>query len=65
MAGTINETGVIEGASPIAVEEKEVSEAMQIARYCTLEESLGLIFGALTVGALPIRSRRAGGATRS
>jgi len=50
MAGTINETGVIEGATPIAVEEIEVSEAMQIARYCTLEESLGLIFGALTVG---------------
>ena len=48
MAATINETGVIDGAPPIAVE-TEVSEAMQTARYCTLEESLGLIFGALTV----------------
>ena len=50
MAATINETGIIEAAPPIAVEETEVSEAMQTARYCTLEESLGLIFGALTVG---------------
>jgi hypothetical protein len=50
MAATMNGTGVIEGAPPIAVEETEVSEAMQTARYCMLEESLGLIFGALTVG---------------
>jgi hypothetical protein len=50
MAATINGTGVIEGAPPIAVEETEVSGAMQTARYCSLEESLGLIFGALTVG---------------
>jgi hypothetical protein len=50
MAATINETRVIERAPSIAVEETEVSEAKQIARYCTLEESLGLIFGVLTVG---------------
>jgi len=50
MAETINGTRVFEGVPPIATEVTEVSEAMQTARYCMLEESLGLIFGALTVG---------------
>jgi hypothetical protein len=54
MAAIINETRVIGAAAPVAVEETEVSEAMQTAHYCALEESLGLIFGALTVGYIVI-----------
>jgi hypothetical protein len=50
MAATINGTGIVEAVPPVAVEETEVSEAMQTARNCMLEESLGLIFGVLTVG---------------
>ena len=42
MAATMNERRVIEVVSPIAVEETEVSEATLTARYCSLEESLGL-----------------------
>jgi hypothetical protein len=49
MAATINETRVIDAVKPIAVEETEVSEATQIARYCMLEELLGLVFGVMTV----------------
>ena len=50
MAAIINETRVLEAAPLVAVEKTEVSEAMQTARYCMLEESLGLIFGALATG---------------
>ena len=50
MDATINATRVVETAPQIAVEGTEVSEAMQTARHCMLEESLGLIFGVLTVG---------------
>ncbi len=50
MAATINGTRAIEAAPPRAVEKTEVSDAMRIARYCTLEELPGLIFGVMTVG---------------
>jgi hypothetical protein len=50
MAATINETQAIDAVPPIAVEETEVSDATRIARYCTLEELPGLIFGVMTVG---------------
>jgi hypothetical protein len=50
MAATINGTRAIDAAPPTAIEETEVSDATRIARYCTLEESLGLVFGVMTVG---------------
>jgi hypothetical protein len=49
MAATINETRVIEHLQA-AVEQTEVSDATQIARFCMLEELPGLIFGVMTVG---------------
>ena len=48
MAATINVTRVIEHPQA-AVEQTEVSDATRIARFCSLEESLGLIFGVMTV----------------
>lgn len=50
MAATISQTRTIDTAPPVALEETEVSDAMRIARYCTLEELPGLIFGVMTVG---------------
>lgn len=50
MAATINGTRAIDAAQPTAVEETEVSDAMRIARYCSLEELPGLVFGVMTVG---------------
>jgi hypothetical protein len=46
MDSTTNETVVI-GFQGMA-EQAEVSEGLQIARYCVLEELPGLIFGILT-----------------
>ena len=50
MAATINETRTIDAVPPKAVEETEVSDETRLARYCTLEELPGLIFGVMTVG---------------
>ena len=50
MNANINETRVIDAVPPMAVEETQVSDATRIARYCTLEELPGLIFGVMTVG---------------
>ena len=50
MAATINETRAIDEVPPVGVEETEVSDATRIARYSTLEELPGLIFGVMTVG---------------
>ena len=50
MAATINGTRAIDAAPPIVLEETEVSDGMRIARYCTLEELPGLVFGVMTVG---------------
>ena len=49
MAATINVTRVIEYPQA-AVEQTQVSEATRIARFCTLEYLLGLIFGVMTMG---------------
>jgi hypothetical protein len=49
MAATINETSRIEAAAPILTQENEASEATRLARFCTLEELPGLVFGILTV----------------
>jgi hypothetical protein len=49
MAATINEPRAIEVVRAERIEDKEVAEGMRIARYCTLDELPGLIFGALTV----------------
>jgi hypothetical protein len=47
MSSTINEQLVI--STPAAVEQTEVYEGLQIARYRTLEELPGLVFGVMTV----------------
>jgi hypothetical protein len=47
MESTTNETGVIGFQG--TVEQTEVSEGLQFARYCELEELPGLIFGVLTI----------------
>ena len=48
MASTFNETKVI--GTTATVEQTEASECLRIARFCALEEILGLIFGVMTVG---------------
>ena len=50
MAATINGTRAVDVAPATSLEETEVSDAMRIARYCTLEELPGLVFGVMTVG---------------
>lgn len=52
MAATINETRACEAMPSIAVAETQVSDASRIARYCTLEELPGLVFGLVTIGYL-------------
>jgi len=49
MAATITTIRTVDAAPPTAIEETEVSEAMRIARYCSLEELPGLVFGSMTV----------------
>jgi hypothetical protein len=50
MDATMSETRAIEAVPPTAVEETQVSDARRLARYCTLDELPGLVFGGLTVG---------------
>jgi hypothetical protein len=47
MASTIDEQLVI--SAPATVEQTELSEGLRIARYRTLEEFPGLVFGVMTV----------------
>jgi len=49
MAATITTIRTIDAAPRAAIEETEVSEAMRIARYRSLEELPGLVFGIMTV----------------
>lgn len=49
MAATITTIRTIDAAPRTAIEETEVSEAMRIARCCSLEELPGLVFGIMTV----------------
>jgi hypothetical protein len=48
MASMLNDTRVI--GTEATVEQTEVSEGLRIARYCALEEFVGLLFGVITVG---------------
>ena len=48
MASMLNDTRVI--GTTATVEQTETSEGLRIARFCALEESLGLVFGVMTVG---------------
>lgn len=52
MASTINEQLVI--STPATVEQAEVSEGLRIARYRTLEELPGLVFGVMTIAYIVI-----------
>ncbi len=47
MATTVNDVRTI-GAVAM-VEQTEVSDGLQLARYCILDEMSGLVFGVLTV----------------
>ena len=47
MASTLNDTRAIGAA--VAAEETESSAGLSYARYCALEEAVGLIFGVMTV----------------
>ena len=47
MSSTINEQLAI--STPATVEQTELSEGLRIARYRTLEELPGLVFGVMTV----------------
>jgi hypothetical protein len=48
MASTLNDTRVT--GTTATVERTEPSEYLRIARFCALEEILGLVFGVMTVG---------------
>ena len=48
MASTLNDPRVI--GTTATVEQTEASEYLRIARFCSLEEILGLVFGVMTVG---------------
>jgi hypothetical protein len=57
MASTLNDTRA--AISTLAnVELIEPSEGLRIARFCALEEFLGLVFGVLTVGWIVISLAR-------
>jgi hypothetical protein len=47
MLSTLNETQAIE--APSTLEQTEMSDGVRFARYLTLEELPGLIFGLMTV----------------
>ena len=47
MDSMVEQTGVV--STPATLTEAEVSEGLRIARYCTLEELPGLVFGVMTV----------------
>jgi hypothetical protein len=48
MATTTYETRTFETGPAATLEATEVSDLLRIARYCTLEELPGLIFGVMT-----------------
>ena len=48
MASTLNDTRVT--GTTATVERTEASEYLRIARFCALEEILGLVFAVMTVG---------------
>ena len=47
MASTLNDARAINTSA--TAHPSEASEGMRLARFCTLEEALGLIFGVMTV----------------
>ena len=47
MASTINDVRAI--STPATVEQVQATEGLRLARFCALEESLGLVFGVMTV----------------
>ena len=47
MASTFNDARAINTSA--TADQMEASEGMRLARFCALEESLGLIFGVMTV----------------
>jgi hypothetical protein len=47
MASTLNDAKAINTSA--TGDQTEGSEGMRLARFCTLEESLGFIFGVMTV----------------
>jgi hypothetical protein len=47
MASTLNDARAINTSG--TADQSEVSEGMYLARFCALEEGLGLIFGVMTV----------------
>jgi hypothetical protein len=47
MASTLNEVRVV--TTPVPVEPTETTSGLRLARFCALEEALGVIFGVLTV----------------
>jgi hypothetical protein len=47
MASTLNDARAID--TSVTADQGEASEGMHLARFCTLEEALGLIFGVMTV----------------
>ena len=50
MASTLTDARAINTAA--TADQNETSEGMRLARFCTLEEALGLIFGVMTVAFL-------------
>jgi hypothetical protein len=46
MASTLNDVRAINTSA--TADQSEASEGMRLARFCTLEEALGLIFGVMT-----------------
>lgn len=47
MASTLNDAREINTSA--TAHQSEASEGMRLARFCTLKEALGLIFGVMTV----------------
>jgi len=47
MAGTLNDGQAI--ITPTTAEQAEITEGIRLARYCTLEETVGLVYGVMTV----------------
>jgi len=47
MASTLNDARAINAAA--TADQSEASEGMRLARFCSLEVALGLIYGVMTV----------------
>ena len=47
MSSMVHEVGVVSAPARVAV--AEVSEGLRFARFCTLDELPGLVFGVMTV----------------